>query len=190
MKKQYVAPAEKLTAHFNEQKKGYETFYEGSGLDAVLEALSKAMYDLNEIGIDVQLQLNHSLGEEVWTMIDKVNGTSVSSSVSLTGVLKIDQDERLFAVSHKENEEPVRKIYVSNRNYASRRLSHDFRGTSFDLNNDSEAIYKFQQLIIDIAAENETIRNHDVHESFNKEAPAKLQKNSAPSLTAPKPPRL
>lgn len=186
MKKQYVAPTDTLTAYFNEQKENSEAGFKRHGVDAALESISTALKDLNDIGIDVQLQLNQSYAEESWSLINKVNGIAVNSNVILSGILKIDHVEHLLVVSSSENEIPALKIYVAGRDYASRHLQSDFRGTCYDLNEDPEAIYKLQQFIVEKAADNEIIRKHDIHGSFNKEHPAvRLEKTSAA-----KPPRL
>ena len=188
MKKQIIVPVTALQAEFNEKKeKAAEYQYMG-----ILQALSKALKDLQDIGIDVGLEISTAISEESFKLVQGIGGPA-SCSVYFSGVLRIGTQERLLVLSATENvrkrdldgstkDESIDmlKIFVSSRDYASRKIESDFRGLCFDLNEDAKAIYKLQQFIIEEAADNEAITENDIHDAFSgPERQAKLKKAPA-----------
>lgn len=128
-----------------------------------VEALSKALKDLRDIGVNVQLQLSRSIFEDSFSLARKAGNITGEFTLSASGVLKIDQSQFLLAISTSENlKGDVLKIYVSDREYSSRVLRSDFRGACYDLNANAAAMQEFQTNILQTAACNEIIRDHDV----------------------------
>ena len=163
MKEQLFLSASNLKAKFSQER---ETTWVETGMAGAIEALSKALSDLRDIGVDAELQLNGIIAEDSFPLIQKVSEIKTTFSVAASGILKVGPSESLLAISTSEDKKPVLKIYVSDRDYAARSLRHDFRGSCFDLNADAEALQKFQAQILRIAAQNEIIREHDVADTL------------------------
>jgi hypothetical protein len=185
MKKQSFLSVEELKIAYAREKEKNQTSWENIGVIDAIESLSQALAALHEIGVDVHLKFSPSISEEVFSLIQTIDGGR-QPWVALSGILEIDQIEHLLVVSTKESQSPVLKIYLAERDYASKHLNNDFRGKIYDLKTDAKAMHKFQQDIILIATENEIIREHDVCNAFEKNRPTRLVGKTAGF----KPPRL
>lgn len=203
MKEQNFVSPGALKAAFESRKQEHRSGWKESGVVAAIEALSTAIRDLQDIGVDVHLQLSNVVFEDSWSLMKDVTGRTVE----LSGVLKIDQNEHLLAIAAQEKEtveevvvvkgkqetkktetnKPVLKIYLSDRDFTARTLKHDSRSRCYDLKEDPDAMHKLQQRIITIASANEAIREHDVGNAFENNngitrlsKPAQLPKPGRP----------
>lgn len=187
MKDQSLPSPQELQTYYSKQKESSQSVYEQIGVTAAIESLSRALKDLADIGIDVRLQLCATFSEDSAALIRTVNEEVSQITIAMAGILKVDTEEYLLAITAKENEDNVLKIYVSELDYKGQGNKQNIRGKCFDLNADSKSIQKLQQFIIFTAARNEIIREHDVCDVFDKDGhPVKLVGKPFGS----KPPRL
>jgi len=201
MKEQFFASVSDLKAEIDNCKSKWDFT---SDVSAAVEALSKAIKTLQDCGIDVRLQLGRNHYEDVFSLM-KEN----VKSVTLSGIVKIDQKERLLSICTEEKEtvevevtvegkngkiekrkerqnkeKEVLKIYLPVFDFTARSLRHDFRSECFDLNEDPQAIYKLQKTLYNIAVYDEIIDRHDVCGAFEHEGITRLNK---PAITRPTP---
>ena len=177
MKDQNFLPKHELKAAFDSQKEKTLAAWEANGVVAATEALSKAIKDLQDIGLDVQLKLGGSIFEDAFPLAKKAGGLSGNYSLSLSGILKVDHEEFLLTICEKEAEKSVLKIYLSERDFSGRTLHQDYRGSCFNLNENPEAIHQFQDLIMQRVSQNEVIRDHDVCDAFENNGVRRLRKS-------------
>jgi hypothetical protein len=182
MKKQYFPSADELKAAFNQQKEHSLNWYTETGIITAVEALSKAIRDLRDIGVNVQLQLIGNASEDAFALVKTVAEIKGALTVSASGILKIDHVEHLLAISVKEGESAVLKIYVSDFDYRGLGATGNIRGKCFDLLADAQAIQKLQDKILFTAVRNEVIRDHDAANSlgFDEHRIARLPKSNKP----------
>lgn len=189
MKEPHFLSKGELRELFEQRKSAYNTSWQENGFVDALEALSRALRDLVDIGVNAHLQISSSVPEESFRLVEGVTKLSNSRRVTGSGVLTVDQCQYLVIFSNaedkQENETKILKMYVSSREYGSRKLQSDFRGECFDLKDDVDGIQKFQRHVINIAAESEVINAHDVCNVFESTGIRRLNK----SPLAPKPNR-
>ena len=180
--KQYFPSADELKAAFNQQKESRHDWFAEIGIITAIEALSKALRDLRDIGVNVQLQLNGNASEDAFSLAKTVTEIKGTLTVPVSGILKIDQVEHLLAISVKEGEAAVLKIYVSDFDYRGLGATNSIRGQCFNLLTDAQAIQKLQDKILFTAVRNEVIRDHDAANSlgFDEHRIARLPKSNKP----------
>ncbi|MCE9507368.1 MAG: hypothetical protein K8R48_03490 [Alphaproteobacteria bacterium] len=177
--KQDFPSATELKAAFNQQKESRHAWFAETGIITAIEALSKAVRDLRDIGVNVQLQLNGNASEDAFSLTKTVTEIKGGLTVPVSGILKIDQVEHLLALSVKEGEAAVLKIYVSDFDYRGLGATNSIRGQCFDLGADAQAVRKLQEKILFTAVRNEIIRDHDVGNSlgFDEHRNSRLPKS-------------
>lgn len=179
MKEQVFLSTADLREAFERTRASYE---EEKDVTGIIEALSKAIKTLRDAGVDVHLQLSRSITEDSFPLAKKAGQLSCTFSLTMSGVLKINQSEHLLTLSTTEGADETKrdvlKLYVSDREYSSRSLHDDFRGECFDLKTDAEALQKFQHFVINKASWNAVIRDHDVCDTFDNTGVRRLNKFS------------
>lgn len=103
---------------------------------------------------------------------------SNSGSIRAYGYINIGTAQRLFAVADTIGGESISRLYLSNfnvtaeggrssTNNGSNRTTTAIPGEAYDFKDDPDALKKFQQRLIDIAAEYEAVMENDKAGVFN-----------------------
>lgn len=166
MKKTVFLTPHQLSEAFETAKKEYQSYWEEIGFLTLVESLSKAVKDLQNIGLDVHLLLSPAIHEDAFKLVREIDKITGSFSISCSGILTIGQDDHLIAISTEKDRKNVLGLYISRRNFFSQTIHNDHRCDYFDLENDVEAMIKFQRFIIKRYARNEVLRAHDVENAF------------------------
>lgn len=165
---------------FNEKKQKFAADCDQNGLAQGTEAFSTVISDLKIAGIDVSVDIFADAAELGFAMFD-----TKSIRTPVTGILHIGPIERLFAFAVRENGQAVLKLALSDFDIRFNgadgllkdgKLDNRVVATIYDLKNDPDALVKFQDEVLRMAARNAVIFEHDVADAFEK--PSLLNKPS------------
>jgi hypothetical protein len=163
---------------FNAKRKQFAEDCDKTGLGKATEAFSVVINDLKMAGMDVSVEIFADACELGFAMF---NTNSIRTPVC--GILHIGPIERLFAFAVRENNQEVLKLAVSefdirfngaDGELKEGKFDNKVRAAIYDLRNDENALMKFQEETLRMAARNDVLFSHDVAGAFEK--PAALRK--------------
>ncbi len=143
--------------------------------------LSAALYDLQQAGLDVDLELFGKSTEQGFKM--NVDRTVESLWQNTGGILRIGNFHSLVAIFTElkrpgQERETCFWVAVSNLDIRYEHENSSIRHNAFDLMHDPEALIKFQEFIISIAATQKKIAAADIHQAFKSKAPTATRRLS------------
>ncbi len=148
-----------ISAEFNTRKNIFSTYNATTGLNDVLQDLSRAIDALKNAKIDVSLEMSPAVSEQAFSMFVPFGANLMCA---LGGILKVGSAHYMVCLATERDKKPVLQIALSKhdiRYNGSNTTANDgttrdnaVRADIFDLKNDPEALIKFQQAVIEQAA--------------------------------------
>lgn len=183
-----------IRAEFNAQKERFTNEHVKSGLLQVFEDLSNAISDIKAQGHDLSLEFFGNPSEQAFAMFPRGNG---QLTTPVSGILRTGTNHRLLAISTTVSGQPALQIALSEFDIrhsgadATIKTSGDsashtgsiegvVRAKVYDLKNDPDALFKFQQDVLRHCARNEVINDHDVAGAFDNGTTIRKMKAPAP----------
>lgn len=155
---------------FSDAKRKFGEFAEDSGFGPALKEVSRALDDLRRAGHDVSLEVFGDASEQAYDMFKR------NVTVPVSGILRIGDIHRLFAIATRVEDKPALQIALSHVDIRF----HGFKGkinegqaensvksVVFDVKNDPEAIVKFEKEIIEHLARNSVVNDNDEAQTFD-----------------------
>ncbi len=167
-----------IAEEFNERKNDFHQWGNEAKFLPLLQQLSQIFHDMRAAGLDVSLNITGDVSNLAFRMFPK------GITVPIEGIVRIGANERLLAIAVKDRTGACLKLALSELD-----IRHDgmdmslsdgtiktvIRSNIYDLNQDPDALIKFQKEIIRFSARNEVIFESDIAEAF--EGTRKLRKN-------------
>lgn len=162
---------QEIREEFNARKNKFAAWGEETGFNTVLQHISTAIKDLREGGIDVSLEISGDSSEQAFAMR---KNSQITTPIS--GILRINNIERLFSITVKEGGKPCLRVSVSDFDIRFNgvegavedgRIRNVVRHKSFDFKNNDDALKNFQLEIIHYSARNAVIADNDIENSLN-----------------------
>ncbi len=157
---------------FNARRRQFADDCEKHGLDQAVEAFSVAIRDLKTYGLDLSVEIFGDASELSFALF---NSSSIRTPV--TGILHIGPIQRLFAFAVRIEDKPVLKLAMSefdirfngaDGTVTEGKLDNKVRAQIYDLKNDEDALVKFQDEVLRMAARNDVVFRHDIADAFDK----------------------
>lgn len=157
------------------------------------QGLSAALHDLQQAGIDVELQLFGKSTEQGFKM--RFNHPIELVWQNTGGILRIGNFHGLVAIFTElkkadHDKEPCFWLKVSELDIRFEHNDNTIRHSAYDLLNDEDALISLQKFVISIAGNQQAIADADVHNAFQLSAhrvrptkalaPARLGKKTSP----------
>lgn len=161
---------EQIRDEFNARKEKFAKWGEETGFNTVLQHISTAIADLREGGIDVSLEIMGDSSEQAFAL-----RSAGQITTPISGVLRINNIERLFSITVKEGGKPSLIVALSDFDIRYNgthgqlddgKIRNVVRHKTYDFRKNPDALKDFQLEIINFSARNTVVAENDVANSF------------------------
>lgn len=154
-----------IRARFSESNRQQRKGMNNDGTDLALQYISHALADLKSEGLDVVLEMHTTVSELAFDLLNR------QYTLSHEGVLRIGNTEHLLCIAtiEEKNQHPCLKLALSKLDYRHQGVQQTVRSHVYDLQNDPDAMIKFQNQLIDYIVTSKLIEENDIAQVFNRD---------------------
>jgi len=145
---------------FEQERKVMQETFKEKCLDAAVEMLSDALFELKKIGIETELAMKHGGSDLAFSMTG-----SGGSTCYMHGTVSVGNQKYLLGVFTKVGGVDCLQLRVSRFDMDGNNINSSVTATVFDLTHE-DGVKGLQGILLRAAALQEVVREHDQHKSL------------------------
>ena len=146
---------------FEQERKAMQKTFKDKRLDAAVELLSDALFELKKIGVETELAMKHGGSDLAFSMAG-----SGTTTCYMHGTISVGNQKYLLGIFTQVNGEDCLQLRISRFDIDGNNPNSSVSATAFDLTQ-GDGLKGFQGILLRAAALQEVVREHDTHKSLS-----------------------